>query len=252
MGAAPFLRFGPVRSVLGDRGSAGDGPRPRVAGAGSNAASGRLRVYLDVLYAVHGEPLQGDLYLPGVGQSFPAALLLHGGGFDSGDKSSMTPYATAIAKLGFVVFNANYRYAPPNPDEAPMQDALTALRWLRDLPFVAGDRVGVLGASAGATMALTMGTYGIVGAVVSWSGACEELAPAVTSGSSPCYLAHSNDDPIVPVQDAVDMSAALDAAGVDYLFDRLPGKAHGIALGKKPSVDHHTSTWLRTQLAGME
>jgi acetyl esterase/lipase len=244
MGAAPLLGAG---SVLGS-------PRSRfgpqrlgvVAASGSEA----VREYLDVLYCSHGEPLYGDLYLPAGGSRFPAVLVLHGGGFDSGDKSSMTPYARSMAGLGFAVFNANYRFSPPYPRGAPMQDAVAALRWLRRQSFVVKHHVGVMGASAGATMALTMATYGMVRAALSWSGACEKLAPAVTPTSSPCYLAHSTDDPVVPVSDAVDMAAALGAAGVDHAFDEVPGSAHGTALGKNRRVEEHTSAWLRSRVAG--
>lgn len=248
IGAVPLLGARSVRSVLGASGAVGRGS----AGAVQSAGAGSVRVYFDVRYATHIEPLYGDLYVPKQPARRPGVLILHGGGFDSGDKSSMSGYAEIIAELGFVVFNANYRYAPPYPKEAPMQDAESALDWLRRRSFVLPRRVGVLGASAGATMALAMATYGMVTAAVSWSGACEKLAPAVTAASSPCYLAHSTDDPVVPVRDAEDMAAALWDADVPCRFDQLPGSAHGIALGRNRRVDQGTSVWLRTQLAGSD
>jgi acetyl esterase/lipase len=248
--AAPILGARSVRSVLGDSGAAGRGSAGTVQRPGAGAGS--IRVYQDVRYATHTDPLYGDLYVPKGPARRPGVLVLHGGGFDSGDKSSMSRYAEDIAELGFVVFNANYRYSPPYPKEAPMEDAETALDWLRRRSFVLPRRVGVLGASAGATMALAMATYGMVRAAVSWSGACEKLTPAVTGVSSPCYLAHSTDDPVVPVKDAEDMAAALRDADVPCRFDRLPGEAHGIALGKNRRVDLGTSTWLQTRLAGSD
>jgi dipeptidyl aminopeptidase/acylaminoacyl peptidase len=66
--------------------------------------------------------------------------------------------------------------------------------------------------------------------------------------SSPCYLAHSTGDSVIPVREAVDMADALAAAGVPYRFDQVSGAAHGIAMGKNATVLRHTRNWLKAYL----
>src|SRR5439155_27231092 len=60
-----------------------------------------------------GKPLLLDLHIPdGVGP-FPAAILIHGGGFDEGSKSTnVRPLFEPLASAGFAWFSIDYRLAP--------------------------------------------------------------------------------------------------------------------------------------------
>jgi acetyl esterase len=98
------------------------------------------------------------LYRPvGGGSGRPAVLHLHGGGFVSGSPDSSHAQVVPIAReLGAVVVSVDYRRAPEHPYPAPLDDCVTALRWLvahADELGVDRDRVAVHGVSAGGNLA---------------------------------------------------------------------------------------------------
>ncbi len=48
----------------------------------------------------------------------------------------------------------------------------------------------------------------------------------VTRRTRPMLIIHSDDDPVVPVQQAIDMARVLESAGVHYRFAHLAGRGH--------------------------
>jgi acetyl esterase/lipase len=96
----------------------------------------------------------------------PALLVIHGGGWIEGDKSS---FATAtqrnpanirdFARLGFVALGINYRLAREAPFPAGLDDCRAAVRWLRAHAAeyrVDPTRIGAYGNSAGGHLALLL------------------------------------------------------------------------------------------------
>lgn len=96
----------------------------------------------------------------------PAIVIIHGGGWLEGDKSSFStvknrPPGNIIdfAKLGFVAVTINYRLSKEAPFPAGLHDCKCAVRWLR---AHAGDyhvdpnRIGAWGNSAGGHLALML------------------------------------------------------------------------------------------------
>ncbi len=85
--------------------------------------------------------------------SRPLLILIHGGGWTTGDKSSYRDDVAAYLAKGISVAAINYRLAPTNPLPAPVHDAARALQFLR---FKAEEwnidksRVCLMGTSAGA------------------------------------------------------------------------------------------------------
>ena len=68
--------------------------------------------------------LKLDLYEPkDIGEDVPVLspgiVLIHGGGFVSGDKSTMSMLATTYASHGYVVVSINYRLMGDNPPPEP-------------------------------------------------------------------------------------------------------------------------------------
>ena len=60
-----------------------------------------------------GHPLLLDLHVPDGPGPFPAAILVHGGGFDGGSRATnMAPTFQPLADAGFVWFSIDYRMAP--------------------------------------------------------------------------------------------------------------------------------------------
>ena len=64
-----------------------------------------------------------DLYLPGGRTAATKTIILiHGGGWNSGDKNELSFFASGWQKMGFAVANINYRWATvDNPDNYTMQ-----------------------------------------------------------------------------------------------------------------------------------
>ena len=139
----------------------------------------------NVVYTtVDGEPVLLDAYLPNTkALKRPAIVLLHGGGWAVGDKTSFVDIARLLSQLGFVVFAANYRLAPQHPYPAAVDDVRAAIRWLRKPAQIASFRIdpkkiGVFGASAGAHLAGLLATLGHgsltrgsrISVAISWSG----------------------------------------------------------------------------------
>jgi acetyl esterase/lipase len=62
-----------------------------------------------------------DIYAAALAGS-PLVVLIHGGGWVSGDKSGQTAIAKKLNEQGFAVFNINYRWASyPSPEAFPME-----------------------------------------------------------------------------------------------------------------------------------
>ncbi len=108
-----------------------------------------------------GEDLQLDLFAPrDASGSFPAVVVLHGGGWTAGSHDQLRPLAGALASQGYVVATVGYRMAPRHRYPAQIQDAKCAVRWLRanaQRCQIDSERIGALGFSAGAHLALLLG-----------------------------------------------------------------------------------------------
>ena len=103
----------------------------------------------------------GDLHLPdGIApkEGFPAAVLIHGGGWTSMDRSRFNGIADMLAEHGFAVFNIDYRLAPQHPWPAGLNDCKAAIKYLQYSDFpVNKKKIFVIGGSAGGHYALVAG-----------------------------------------------------------------------------------------------
>lgn len=123
---------------------------------------GSPTVELDVAYAsVSGEQLKMDVYRPADPKpSMPAVVVIHGGAWISGNKRDMKDLATALAREGFLAASIQYRLAPKHRYPAMIDDARTAVRYLRANAAkmqIDPNRIGAAGASAGGHLALLLG-----------------------------------------------------------------------------------------------
>jgi acetyl esterase/lipase len=118
----------------------------------------------DVTYAtLESRKLTANMFYPrGITTAaLPGVLMIHGGGWHSGDKSLMTPLAERIAQAGYVVMAAEYRLAPEAKYPAAVHDLYAALLWLcRHAAAYSIDvtKLVVLGCSAGGQLAALVGT----------------------------------------------------------------------------------------------
>jgi acetyl esterase/lipase len=114
-------------------------------------------VQTDLVYASEqGMDLHLDLYLPAT-RPAPLCVWLHGGGWMRGSRTARAAERLVpMAGNGVAVAAVQYRLSGEAPFPAQIDDARTAIRWLRRNAASLGldaDRVGVWGASAGGHLA---------------------------------------------------------------------------------------------------
>lgn len=113
-----------------------------------------------------GESLTLDLYLPvSVTRSSarPVLLVIHGGGWDSGDNQQLTEWNHRWVAQGWAVAALNYRLAPRHHWPAQREDVAAALAAIKSHAARFGldwRRVVILGRSAGGQIA-TATAYGL-------------------------------------------------------------------------------------------
>lgn len=97
------------------------------------------------------------------GKPRPAILLVHGGGWISGDKWTLGSYCDDLSNLGFVVLNINYRLAPSAKFPAQLDDVREGLRYLTNHAVALSidiNRIGMYGYSAGGHLSALIGVLG--------------------------------------------------------------------------------------------
>jgi acetyl esterase/lipase len=65
----------------------------------------------------------------------------------------------------------------------------------------------------------------------------------VTSDTPQCFIFHTSDDPVVPVENSLMFAAALRQAGVPFALHIYPHGRHGIGLGSKVDDPSHWHPW---------
>jgi len=124
-----------------------------------------ITVDKDVVYMKAGDkPLKMDIAKPKSGEGpFPAVICIHGGGWRGGDKTQMNNSIYALAQQGYVAATIQYRLVPEARFPSQIQEARAAVQYVRAHAKelnVDPDRIGVIGGSAGAHLALLIGTTG--------------------------------------------------------------------------------------------
>src|SRR5262245_378796 len=133
--------------------------------AGAALSAPNWTVYYNVNYGDGTVPQQtADLYLLNRGIN-PAVMFIHGGAWEVGKKSDFAGYyAQLYAMAGFHVVSINYRLASSDPStqwNAQLQDVQLAICWLRQNAStwrIDPNRIGAVGESAGAHLALFLGS----------------------------------------------------------------------------------------------
>jgi len=154
------------------------------------AAAYRATKNLTYEVAPDGQIEQLDLYMPTQSSNPPLTVEIHGGGFVSGDKSTVASQAAVLANNGIAVANVNYRLSTATSNQFPgaVQDVRCAVQWLRSQAGVYGyaaDRVGAIGYSAGGTLAAMLGTAGHShGSLDSPTCSALQFSPAVDAVAS--------------------------------------------------------------------
>ncbi|AMV32997.1 Carboxylesterase [Pirellula sp. SH-Sr6A] len=124
---------------------------------GQNVTSSESAVEKDVPYAEPALERQVlDIYRPSNAKNAPVIFWIHGGGWQTGDKSQVQLKPKWFVDQGFVFVSTNYRLLPKVPMETIIRDVAKSLGWVaKNIGSHGGDpkRIYVMGHSAGAQLA---------------------------------------------------------------------------------------------------
>ena len=124
--------------------------------------------------AVTPGPVQTHDYAPGLALDFypvrradgrpaPCVVMVHGGGWDAGDRAQLAGFNRRLTRMGFAVAAISYRLAPKHPWPAQREDTLAAIAWLKARAADLGidpTRLVLAGRSAGGQIATAVGYSG--------------------------------------------------------------------------------------------
>ena len=102
-----------------------------------------------------------DIYAPDEAKNLPVVFWIHGGGWQTGDKTSVQIKPRVFAQRGFVFVSTNYRLLPDVEMGVLIRDVAKSLGWVhKNIAARGGDpqRIFVMGHSAGAQLAALLCT----------------------------------------------------------------------------------------------
>jgi alpha-L-fucosidase 2 len=211
------------------------------------------------------ENLALDFWRPEGAGPFPLVVLIHGGGWEAGDRVTyITPLFAPLARAGFAWASIDYRLTPQVAHPSQLADVRRAVEWLRrEAPRLRIDpaRVALVGESASGQMvaelaAERLGLSGVVSfyGVYDFTSMVTDASPRsllrrlfgrttlddearrtlrqfsplydVRAGMSPMLLVHGTNERLW--EQGVAMDRALRQAGVEHTLIRLDGAPHGM------------------------
>jgi acetyl esterase/lipase len=111
----------------------------------------------DIPYASPAQERQFlDVYAPAHAKNLPVVFWIHGGGWETGDKTSVQIKPQAFMERGFVFVSTNYRLLPAVDMGTIVRDIARSIHWVHDhISENGGDpeRLLIMGHSAGAQLA---------------------------------------------------------------------------------------------------
>ncbi|WP_202390718.1 alpha/beta hydrolase [Flavobacterium sp. Sd200] len=116
----------------------------------------------DAVYkSINGRQLHYDAFFKQSKKALPAIILIHGGGWKSGNKTQMHLLAQQIALQGYACFCVGYRLSDEAKYPAGVFDIKSAIKYIKDNASQYNadpNKVAVLGCSSGGQMAALVGT----------------------------------------------------------------------------------------------
>ena len=113
----------------------------------------RRGLWKDITYSrPGGRPLLMDAFIPSGLGPFPGVIMVHGGGWETGDKvTSISPLLEPLARAGFAWFSIDYRLAPYVHISDELDDLRAAIGYVRTHSawfHVDPHRIAILGESS--------------------------------------------------------------------------------------------------------
>ncbi len=178
-----------------------------------------------------------DAYLPDRnGQRFPAIIGLHG---SAGGHASMSDPAGMLAEQGFAIYVLHYFDRTGTTGVAEKQTAVRhfpvwgktvwdAISHVETQPQVDSQRIGLLGFSLGAYLALAEAAVDPrVRAVVEFFGGFPREMKFFMRRLCPTLILHGDADATVPVEEAHHLQQILAKKSIPYEMQIYPGAGHG-------------------------
>ncbi len=186
-----------------------------------------------------GKSIRLDCFLPSAnGQRFPAIIGLHGSG---GGHASMAEPASLLAAQGYAVYVLHYF---ERTETAQIDSLQTVFRhfpaWMKTLwdavsfvarqPSVDPERIGLLGFSLGAYLALSAAAIDSrVKIVVDYFGGFPKEMKLFMRRFCPVLILHGEQDATVPVAEAYHLQQMLEKKQIPYEMKIYPGVGHGFS-----------------------
>lgn len=233
-----------------------------------------------------GVPLTLDAEIPAGRAGQPAVILVHGGGWEAGDKRTyIKPWFPALSEARIAWFTINYRLAPKYPYPAAVEDVETAVRFVQANAKKFGvdpERLALVGESAGGHLVSLVGARGKVRVktVIAFYGVhdipladqqrgqrsknltqflrdsdAQSASPItyVHKGMPPYLFIHGTEDKTVPFAQSTVMCDRMKAAGARCEVFPVAGAGHGVeGWEKDPALLVYKPkmvAWLRAELA---
>jgi len=108
--------------------------------------SNNREMHLDLFEPLHSKP----------NKKKPCVVMIHGGGWISGDKSLLEAYALSLAEKGYVTLTVEYRFSTEATYPAAVIDINSALKWINKNAqryHIDKKRINLMGSSAGGQLA---------------------------------------------------------------------------------------------------
>ena len=186
-----------------------------------------------------GKDIGLDCFLPEANDHrFPAVIGLHGSG---GGHASMADPAALLAEQGFAVYVLHYFDRTGTTEIDGLQTIFLHFPvWMKTLwdavsfvsrqPQVDPERIGLLGFSLGAYLALSASAIDArVQAVVEFFGGMPKEMKLFTRRLCPVLILHGDQDKTVPVEEAFHLQQILEKKQIAYEMKIYPGVGHGFS-----------------------
>ena len=184
-----------------------------------------------------GKSIRLDCFLPSAnGQRFPAIIGLHGSG---GGHASMAEPASLLAAQGYAVYVLHYFERTETTQIDSLQTVFRHFpAWMKTLwdavsfvarqPSVDPERIGLLGFSLGAYLALSAAAIDSrVKIVVDYFGGFPKEMKLFMRRFCPVLILHGEQDTTVPVAEAYHLQQMLEKKQIPYEIKIYPGVGHG-------------------------
>jgi acetyl esterase/lipase len=136
-------------------------------------------VQKDIVYS-RSPHLKLDAFVPRAARPVPAVIVVHGGGWEAGDKVTyITPLFEPLSRAGVAWFSIDYRLTPASVHEDQLEDVRQAIRYVRAQHarfHIDSARIVLLGESASGQMVMQVASEDAsIAGVISFYGVYDFL-----------------------------------------------------------------------------